>query len=397
VLPLVSIIVPIYNMEKYLRKCIDSAIGQSYNEIEIILVDDGSSDKSGEICDEYSGRNSNIKVIHKHNQGLVSARKDGLTISSGDFIVPLDADDWIEPYMIEEMMDKMTAEKIDMAQCGLVWEYADGKKFINDDIIAEGMYDLALDYNRIYRNLFTLEDDQSRNGMRLNICSCIFKREVLIASQKHVPDKLCNGEDDALFFVTMLQSQRFYKFEHPYYHSLVRNESMSRSAKMFNPNQVFMIENTVRPILDKHKQKSNIEFLFNRYLLNMLNLYAGVIWGCSYKKMYNIDISTIPLRSKIVLYGAGEVGQSLYYIFKNKYSIVAWLDERKRSAVGVKIERVNVILNLEFDYVILASAKSDVLDDMDRMLLGLGVSKNKIVKKRAEVINENACCVVDSV
>lgn len=394
-LPLVSIIVPVYNMEQYLRKCIDSAIGQTYTNIEIILIDDGSSDKSGDICDEYSSRNRNIKVIHKHNQGLVRARKDGLDASSGVFIVPLDADDWIEPSMIEQMINKMVDNKIDMAQCGLMWEYTDGKSVLNDDIIRERMYDLDVADNDIYKNLFVMEGNHSENGMRLNICSCVFARELIMASQRCILDELCNGEDDALFFVAMLQSKRFYKFEYPYYHSLVRIGSMSRSAKMFNPDQVFMIERVVRPFLDSHKHKNSLESLFNRYLLNLLNLYARMWWKCAYRKMFSIDISEVPLKSRIVIYGAGEAGQSLYYMYKKIYNVVGWIDEKKKVSCGVKLGRVDSILNLDFDYVVLASAKERILDDMYNKLLELGISKKKIIMRKAEVSNNDIYCVMD--
>ena len=100
---LVSIIVPIYNVEIYLRKCIDSLINQILTNIEIILVNDGWTDKIGQICDEYKIKDNRIKVIHKENGGLSDARNKGLEIAKGEYVAFIDSDDWINKSMIEKL------------------------------------------------------------------------------------------------------------------------------------------------------------------------------------------------------------------------------------------------------------------------------------------------------
>lgn len=99
----ISIIVPVYNVERYLPECLDSLLGQTYRELEIILVDDGSRDASGRICDAYGERDSRIRVIHQQNQGLSPTRNHGLDIATGDYIAFVDSDD----YVAEDMMEKM--------------------------------------------------------------------------------------------------------------------------------------------------------------------------------------------------------------------------------------------------------------------------------------------------
>lgn len=101
---LISVIVPIYKVEDYLPKCVDSILSQTYSHLEIILVDDGSPDRCGEICDEYAERDSRIQVIHKRNGGLSSARNAGIDIARGDYFSFVDSDDWIEPDMYEAML-----------------------------------------------------------------------------------------------------------------------------------------------------------------------------------------------------------------------------------------------------------------------------------------------------
>ncbi len=113
-MPLISIIVPIYNIEKYISKCIDSVLSQTYKNWELILVDDGSTDNSGKICDEYTLKDSRIKVIHKENEGLPSARKTGLNIATGNYIFHLDGDDYIPNNAIEILVNKQIETNADV-------------------------------------------------------------------------------------------------------------------------------------------------------------------------------------------------------------------------------------------------------------------------------------------
>ena len=114
---MISIIVPIYNVSAYLSACIESIQCQSFQDIEIFLVDDGSTDGCFEICEEYKQQDSRIRVIHKANGGLVSARKAGIRAASGDYIAFVDGDDWIEPDMYERMYKVITEQDVDIVMC----------------------------------------------------------------------------------------------------------------------------------------------------------------------------------------------------------------------------------------------------------------------------------------
>ncbi len=116
---LVSVIVPIYNVEKYLPKCVDSIISQKYTNLEIILVDDGSPDKSGDIADQYAKKDERIHVIHKKNGGLSDARNAGIDAALGEYLVFIDSDDYIHPEMISRMMDAVKKTSSDMAVCAV--------------------------------------------------------------------------------------------------------------------------------------------------------------------------------------------------------------------------------------------------------------------------------------
>ena len=123
--PLVSISVPIYNTEKYLRKCLDSLVNQTLKDIEIILVNDGSTDSSESICIEYAQRDSRIKLINKENGGLASARQAALEVAQGDYFCACDSDDWIEPNMYELLYNKAVESDADIVMCDYWAEYQD--------------------------------------------------------------------------------------------------------------------------------------------------------------------------------------------------------------------------------------------------------------------------------
>ena len=118
--PIISIIIPIYNTEKYLPKCLDSIITQTYTNWEAILVDDGSTDKSGKICDEYAAKDKRFNVIHQNNGGVSVARQTGLDNAAGDYIIHCDPDDWIEPTMLENMLNCALSHKVDMVICDTI-------------------------------------------------------------------------------------------------------------------------------------------------------------------------------------------------------------------------------------------------------------------------------------
>ena len=115
--PLISVIIPVYNVEKYLRECLDSVLAQTYKNLEIILIDDGSSDNSGQICDEYAAKDSRIKVIHQVNQGVSAARNAGLKAARGQYIGFVDSDDYIKPDMYEYLYQLISKDNADVAMC----------------------------------------------------------------------------------------------------------------------------------------------------------------------------------------------------------------------------------------------------------------------------------------
>ncbi len=140
---MISIIIPVYNSEKYLRKCLDGCLAQTCQEIEIIAIDDGSTDNSGEILDEYMRRESRIKVIHQTNQGVAAARNTGIQNAQGEYLIHLDSDDYCEKEMIEELYDCAIKNNADIVICDYFVNYPNKQIYISQQAPTNGMACMA--------------------------------------------------------------------------------------------------------------------------------------------------------------------------------------------------------------------------------------------------------------
>lgn len=169
---LISIIVPIYNVEKYLKTCLNSIVNQTYRNLEIILVDDGSPDQCGEICDEYAEKDDRIKVIHKENGGLSDARNAGINIASGKYIAFIDSDDYIADNFIQYLYDLCEGKNADMAECQYI-EFKEESKNENDLTKKE---DYIVDVEQILEMLYS-EEDVERISTTV-VWNKLYKREL---------------------------------------------------------------------------------------------------------------------------------------------------------------------------------------------------------------------------
>lgn len=145
----VSIIVPVYQVEKYIRQCIDSILAQTFTDFELILVDDGSKDRSGQICDEYAGMDKRVKVIHQKNSGAAAARNSGMDQAIGDYFLFVDSDDYVVPTMVECLYEKVVKEKADIAVCNYLYFFEnDREKDFSTNIKSEVLPGTEIFYNR---------------------------------------------------------------------------------------------------------------------------------------------------------------------------------------------------------------------------------------------------------
>ena len=225
-----SIIVPCYNIEKYVRECVDSILAQTFTDFELILVDDGSTDSTGEICDEYAKKDQRVQVIHKKNGGLVNARKAGLAQAHGKYACYVDGDDFINPDMYERLCGYAKDTGADMV-IGDFYCAGENETQNVSSRFEKGFYDKAALEEKIYPYMLC-DKVYFRPGFRAAIWSKIYKRELLIKEQMQVDDEVRMGEDSALVFPALLQAESMYYAKEEYlYGYRVREDSMSHALK----------------------------------------------------------------------------------------------------------------------------------------------------------------------
>ena len=214
--PLLSIIVPVYNVEQFLQKCIDSILAQTMTDFELILINDGSPDRCGEICDEYAVKDSRIIVIHQQNQGVSAARNAGLNVAKGEYIGFVDPDDWIDKNMYKEMINAAQQENADVVVCGVNY-YDLNFKFIRNDLSNSKVYDNE-------HMLLELFGTPNRFG---GMCwNKVFLRESIQGVKFPVGIKYCEDWTAVLDF--LICCNKLVQISNHYYNVLERTGSATR-------------------------------------------------------------------------------------------------------------------------------------------------------------------------
>ena len=214
--PLVSIIIPVYQVEKYLDKCIVSVINQTYNNLEIILVDDGSPDNCPAICDQWQTKDPRIKVIHQENGGLSHARNEGLKIATGEFIGFVDSDDWIEPKMYETLLTALLESDADIAICNYQSEHEDSQVIIQktklpviNTYTAEAALELLLSEKAFIHNF---------------VWNKLFRKHLL----ENLPFPEGKLYEDIAWTPKIIgEAKKIITIDLPFYHYLRRSDSLS--------------------------------------------------------------------------------------------------------------------------------------------------------------------------
>lgn len=224
--PLVSIIVPVYNVEQYLPKCIESIINQTLSNIEVILVNDGSKDSSGEIINEYAKKDKRIIPIHKQNGGQGSARNEGLKIAKGQYVGFVDSDDWIDANMYEALVSEALKEDSDLVVCGRKGYDDFGKKH----------YDINLEKELINIDMNTVPDyliDRLFFKHTFSACNKLYRNDLLKINNIFFGDVNEVGSEDALFnYCYLLCIKKISSIKGTFYNQFIRSGSTTREYRV---------------------------------------------------------------------------------------------------------------------------------------------------------------------
>lgn len=207
-MPLVSVIVPVYKVEKYIKRCVESLLKQTISDVEIILVDDGSPDNSGIICDEMEATEKRIKVLHKSNGGLSSARNAGLKVATGEYVGFVDSDDDVELDMYEKMYTIAKQENVDFVMTDYMRILESGKVYLKTLEIASGRYDKEKIRKEIYPQLIMGENLDY--GPLLSVWHCLYRKEFLDKYQLRFDEDVRWSEDNIFSAFVGYYADSFY-------------------------------------------------------------------------------------------------------------------------------------------------------------------------------------------
>lgn len=225
--PFLSIIVPAYNIEEFVNSCVDSILQQTFTDYELILVDDGSTDRTGIICDDYAKRDKRITVLHKENGGLVSARKAGLSIAKGKYAAYVDGDDWVSEIMFQKLCERAVQTDADIVICDFITAGSEQRKTTQN--MEEGDYNKEALKEKIYPYML-YNGEYFSYGFLPAVWGKIYRRSLLYPIQMQVDEGIRLGEDSACSYACMLQAERisYLKGEYLYYYR-IRENSISHS------------------------------------------------------------------------------------------------------------------------------------------------------------------------
>jgi len=227
--PLISVVVPIYKVEPYLEKCVESILAQTYSNLEIILVDDGSPDNCGRICDNLKQKDTRIRVIHKANGGLSTARNAGIDIARGEYIGFVDSDDTIEPYMYAKLYDAIRRDKTKLAVCAANYVFEDGKVLKKPGIGKDTVFNFSQ----------AIIEMNSHRIFDMAAWSKLFHRE-LFGDLRFPVGKL--SEDYYIMFHLIDRAQRVSYVDTACYNYLQRKNSITRSDKINHDHEYAALE-----------------------------------------------------------------------------------------------------------------------------------------------------------
>lgn len=314
--PLVSIIVPVYNVESYIQKCLDSIVNQTYKNLEIILIDDGSTDNSGKICDEYAKLDKRIIVKHNTNKGVSHTRNYGINLSNGEYLSFIDSDDYVNLDYIENLLNPIIEEDYDLTICNL------------DHIFTNNVKNNIVDIKLLSQNYY--DDFYVLNILRITPCNKLFKTKI-ISSFKIKFNENISYSEDCLFNYEYAKYVKKYKYVNKvmYHYCHIRENSLSSKKNINAFNDAMLALSYEKRFLEQYNVKKK-EIILTNSAIGHISTFKVLKneQGAQYKIFYE---RVQKIRSI--------VGSYFYH------------DELKRKLVSICL-KYNIILPLYFYYCI---------------------------------------------
>ena len=412
-----SIIVPVYNAEKYIGQCIESITRQKTKDMEVILINDGSTDASGELCDKYADeytdefatqyaaqyadvyadncaanyidkypdQHGQIRVIHQENKGVLESRKRGVEAAKGEYVTFVDSDDWIEEGLLREFIRAVeTMDDIDLVVSGLTCDK--GRiSFQKSGSLPPGTYHVAED--RISERML-YNWTAGEMGLPGYACGKLFRRDLLAGVIRDVDQGIVHGEDYAWFFSFVPLARRIVVTDCFLYHYRMHEKSTSTSFNMESFTQLQALKNYFNKQVKKQRIGDKNQAGVNQLVWGGLMHALREVYGLSVGYIFPYEL--VKAGSKVVIYGAGVVGRCYYNCLKSgSYAEVAALVDKNWSGMTDTAYEVcppDRILEVPYDVVIIAVEPEELYRSIRVELKELGVEDGKIIWKKPRIL-----------
>ena len=374
-----GVVVPVFNTEPYLAQCIESILNQSYMDFELVLVNDGSTDRSGAICDEYQKRDNRVHVIHQENMGKVLARLNGVKHLNCKYVTFVDADDWID-FNTYRKMEIYMEDDIDVISFQIIRYFDEEYQYVSHNHYQAGFYNREKIEKFIFPAMI-FDDKKKECGLDPSLANKIIKKELLLDFLHRARNlKVSYGDDVAVVYPLMVHAKTLMiTDESLYYHRKRKNETAP----------YFIDENFHKKLCDLHyylKACMNSGYGFTKQLDYFFEIsiktYMKKYGDRKEESAYLFPFDKIPKDRKIILYGASKVGQTYYdQINRIHYAeVIAWVDKAYLSYENMGVKRVEVIETIKnYDYVVIAIRAFEIAEIVKSNLINMGVDEKKIV------------------
>lgn len=386
---LISVVVPVYNVEDFLELCINSVLFQSYDNLELILVDDGSTDRSGNICELYRN-NKKVKIIHQKNGGLTVARRSGVNVAKGKYVTFVDGDDWIDGGMYESLMKTAVETDADIitSEGFRDYEWGIGKEKLGDTLEA-GEYDILPENHEVLKFLFSsaFSLDAHINGA---VWNKLFKTEIIRTVLNEMDDQVHGYMDDNVCLIgCALLSKKLCITHQCFYHHRERTTAFTYSQNSRGFLQINYAYLNIQRFLKKSDYFEELyPYLWEHTSQRLIQAYDN-FFEKQYVKMpsFFYKDEEIAAGAKVVIYGCGNVGQAYKRQFQieRKYILLGCVDKQECDLATFRIEE---LVKVDFDYIIVAVYKECVMLEIKNELKTMNVPEKKIRWIRPKTIFE---------
>lgn len=376
---LLSVIVPVYNTGKYIRQCIESIREQSLKDIEILLVDDGSTDGSEKICDEYGCLDSRVRVFHQKNRGPIASRAFGVEKAQSKYVTFVDSDDFVGKKSFE-IAEPDIKKGIDAISFGIVRYFDEDNKKKSLNKYEMGIYLKDDICKKIFPSMIW-DASQETFGLDPALWNKIMKKELVSAEYAKLKNASFHyGEDVAVVYPLLLKAKSLALYDEAYYyHRQRKGNEIAEYLK--EPDYLKKLYELYEYLLDVFGNNDGIRKQIDLFYIHSVQFGLLRYNMAKQQIRHMFPFDRVMKGERVVLYGAGTVGRTyMAQLSKLNYcEVVLWVDKNYLLYNDSQIKGLEEIMRSDFDKIIVALANSDICKVVKRTLLSLGIAEEDII------------------